>query len=167
MSICQKQNKQLLVTMHMKFEKQLTYTTFIPHSLEKVFDFFSKAENLNEITPPSLNFNILTPLPIHLKKGALIDYKIRLGFIPMRWKTEICSWNPPFEFTDKQLSGPYTTWIHTHKFEVVEGGVRMTDTILYQSKGYFLAPLLHWLFVDNQVKQIFEYREQKLRSLFK
>ena len=156
-----------MCSIDMNFKKQLTYTTFIPHSLEKVFDFFSKAENLNEITPPSLHFTILSPLPIDLKKGAIILYKIKLGFIPMRWKTEISSWNPPYEFTDKQLSGPYTTWIHTHKFEEVDGGVRMTDTIIYQSKGFFLAPLLHWLFVDNQVRQIFEYREQKLLSLFK
>jgi len=150
----------------MDFTKQVSYTTFIPYALEEVFDFFSKAENLNEITPPNLSFTILTPLPIHLKKGALIDYRIKLFGIPMKWKTEICNWNPPYEFTDKQLSGPYTTWIHTHRFEEKDGGVLMTDTIQYQSKGYFLAPILHWLFVDAQVKKIFDYREAKLLSLF-
>lgn len=151
----------------MKFEKQIKYTTFIPYSLDEVFDFFSKAENLNELTPASLHFNILSPLPIHLRKGVIILYRIKLAGIPMKWKTEICSWNPPFEFTDKQISGPYTTWIHTHQFEPKDGGVLMTDTVTYQSKGYVLAPFLHWLFVDKQVKKIFEYREAKLQQLFK
>lgn len=151
----------------MKLSKTLETVTIIPRPLAEVFDFFSKAENLNELTPPELSFKILTPTPILMEAGIHIKYKIVLAGIPMYWKTLISTWNPPFEFVDEQLAGPYTIWHHRHRFEEVNGQTKMTDTITYQSKGWILAPFLHWLFVDKKVKQIFEYREAKLHELFK
>jgi ligand-binding SRPBCC domain-containing protein len=102
-----------------------------------------------------------------MKEGIHIKYRIALAGIPMFWKTLISKWNPPYEFVDEQLSGPYTIWHHRHTFEEVNGQTKMTDTITYQSKGWILAPFLHWLFVDKKVKEIFEYRESKLNELFK
>ena len=141
--------------------------TYIPKPLNEVFDFFSKAENLNKLTPPDVHFKIMTPLPIDMKKGTLIDYRIKLNNIPFYWKTEITEWNPPFKFADNQVKGPYQTWFHEHSFVEKDGKTYMKDKITYLSKGWILVPLLHWLFVDKKVKQIFEYREKQLGLIFK
>jgi ligand-binding SRPBCC domain-containing protein len=148
-------------------EYVLEKTTQINKPLSEVFEFFSKAENLNKITPSEVYFKILTPLPIPMAKGTLIDYKIKLNGIAFKWKTEISEWNPPFKFADQQLSGPYTKWYHEHFFEEKNGVTIMTDKVTYLAKGWFLAPLLHWLFVDKKVKQIFEFREIELLKIFK
>ena len=140
--------------------------TEINKPITEVFDFFGKAENLNELTPPDLHFNIITPLPIAMKAGTIIDYKIRLGIIPMKWKTLISAWEPPFRFVDEQLSGPYVTWIHEHKFEYSGQKTKMTDTIQYVAPGLFLEPIVHNLFIKSKVNQIFEYREKRLKELF-
>ncbi len=145
----------------------LEKTTVIEKPLLYVFDFFSKAENLNKITPKEVYFKILTPSPIPMKKGTLIDYKIKLNGIPFIWKTEISEWNPPHKFADNQLVGPYKLWFHEHFFEEKDGHTIMTDRVTYLSKGWILAPFLHWLFVDKKVKQIFEYREIQLKEIFK
>lgn len=147
--------------------KILTYKTNIHAPLDEVFNFFSKAENLNLLTPPHIRFKILTPLPIAMFPKQIIKYKIVLFGIPFNWKTEICEWNPPLKFVDRQLTGPYKTWHHQHIFEELEGKTVMTDIITYQSKGWILAPFLHWLFVDRNVKEIFAYREKQLNEIFR
>lgn len=148
-------------------ERVLICKTIINKPLNEVFTFFSKAENLNKLTPAELQFKILTPLPIIMQKGALIDYKIKLSGIPFKWKTEIREWNPPFKFADQQLKGPYTKWYHEHIFSEENGKTIMIDKITYLSKGWILAPLLHFLFVDKRVKEIFNYREKVLNEMFK
>src|SRR4249919_3600057 len=94
---------------------------------EEVFAFFSDAENLERITPPELGFHIVTPRPIELKKGALIDYKLSMHGIPFGWRTEITLWEPPVEFEDTQLSGPYKQWIHRHRFTESEPGKTLME----------------------------------------
>ena len=147
-------------------EKVLEYKTTIRRPLSEVFDFFSKAENLDSLTPPHLKFKILTPTPIEMFPGQLIKYKISLFGIPFFWKTRITEWIPGKKFADEQLSGPYTKWYHEHFFEERDGITYMTDRITYLSKGWILAPFLHWLFVDKNVNEIFEYRESRLKLLF-
>lgn len=147
--------------------KVLKSETVINKPLTEVFEFFSKAENLNAITPPELQFKIITPTPIHMAKGTLIKYRIKLFGIPFFWKTLISEWNPPHKFVDEQLGGPYSQWHHQHIFEEKDGKTYMTDIVTYKSKGWILAPFLHWLFVDKRVAEIFEYREKKLEALFK
>lgn len=144
----------------------LQMTTWIDRPLFEVFDFFSKAENLDELTPPELQFKIKTPLPIAMGQGTLIDYTIGLHGIPMKWRTLISTWEPPFRFVDEQLKGPYKIWIHEHRFEASENRTKMTDTIQFLSPGWFLEPLINRLFVKEKVEQIFEYRKQKLEELF-
>jgi len=146
--------------------KVLETKTTINRPLQEVFNFFSKAENLNELTPPALHFNIITPLPIEMKKGVNIQYRIKLSGIPFYWKTLISEWNPPYKFADEQLNGPYAVWHHEHIFEEKDGKTIMTDKITYKSKGWVLAPLLHALFVDKRVKEIFTYREKRLHEIF-
>jgi ligand-binding SRPBCC domain-containing protein len=144
----------------------LKTTTIISKPLDEVFAFFSKAENLNELTPPELQFSILTPLPIAMKKGALIDYKIKLSGIPMKWRTKISTWEPPFRFVDEQLKGPYVKWIHEHRFEARGNETIMYDTIEYLSPGWIFEPIVNQLFVQHKVEAIFKYREQRMKELF-
>jgi ligand-binding SRPBCC domain-containing protein len=148
-------------------DHKLETVTIINKPLDEVFAFFSKAENLNAITPPELDFKILTPTPIKMYPGTLIDYRIKLNGIPFKWRTEICVWEPPYRFVDQQLKGPYQKWHHTHAFkDLGDGRTEMTDTVLYQSPGWILEPIIHHLFVKKRVEAIFKYREETLLKIF-
>lgn len=145
----------------------LETTIIIKRPLNEVFDFFSKAENLNLLTPNELEFKILTPIPIEMHPGKIIDYKIKLNGIPFKWKTEISVWDPPYRFVDQQLKGPYVMWHHTHSFKALDAHTtEMTDTVLYLSPGWILEPIVHYLFVKKRVEAIFEYRTQQLAQIF-
>lgn len=140
--------------------------TILNLPVNEVFDFFSKAENLDKITPPVLGFRIITPLPVDMKKGTLIDYKIKLNGIPFDWKTEITEWEPPFYFTDTQIKGPYKMWVHQHRFEDQNGRTKMTDIVNYLSPGGFFEFIPHNLIVKNKVEYIFDYRGKILAEIF-
>lgn len=140
--------------------------TLLNGSMEDVFEFFSKAENLNVITPPVLGFKIITPLPVDMKKGTVIDYKIKLNGIPFNWRTEITKWDPPHCFEDTQIKGPYKVWIHEHKFEARNEKTFMTDTVRYLSPGGPLEFIPHNLFVKKKVNFIFDYRKKIFDELF-
>ncbi|HMR40649.1 MAG TPA: SRPBCC family protein [Ignavibacteria bacterium] len=140
--------------------------TIINEEIDKVFDFFSKAENLNLITPPELGFKIITELPVEMKLGAVIDYKIKLNGFPFKWKTVITKWEPPYIFEDSQTKGPYKTWIHEHLFEDSNGNTIMKDTVKYLSPGGILEFIPHNLIVKKKVESIFNYRENKLKDIF-
>jgi ligand-binding SRPBCC domain-containing protein len=141
-------------------------TTFLPQPIEKVFAYFCDAHNLDTITPPWLNFEIKTPDPIEMQEGTELEYRIVLHGVPINWKTRITEWEPPFRFVDSQMSGPYQTWIHLHKFERVEGGTLMTDRVEYRPIGGILAPMVHKLFVRRDIERIFEYRKKTFTEMF-
>ena len=101
----------------------------MPADMRKVFEFFSNAQNLELITPKELNFKILSPIPIEMKNGTLIDYRIRLFGISFNWKTLISAWKPERRFVYEQLKGPYSKWIHTHSFETKEDGIMIKDEV--------------------------------------
>jgi len=124
---------------------------------EEVFPFFAAAENLEKITPDSLHFEIITPQPIEMKEGALIDYRLKIGGIPQRWRTKISLWEPPFRFADEQLKGPYRRWFHTHTFEECSEGTRMIDHVDYILPFGPLGQLGHPL-IRMQLKKIFTHR---------
>lgn len=130
---------------------------------EKVFPFFADASNLQELTPPWLSFQILTPSPIEMKQGTLIDYRIRLKIIPMIWRTCITAWEPPFRFVDEQLRGPYSTWIHEHRFEQTIKGTLCHDRVRYNMP---MAWMVHSTLVKPDLRRIFSFRRQKLIELF-
>jgi ligand-binding SRPBCC domain-containing protein len=139
---------------------------WLPQPIDQIFDFFKKAENLQQITPPWLNFQILTPLPIEIQQGTLIDYRLKLYRISILWKTGITVWDPPCFFVDSQLGGPYRKWVHTHCFEELDGGTRMQDVVEYRLPGGPLAPLAHELFVKRNVRDIFAYRKARILDIF-
>ncbi len=140
--------------------------TAIPAARRDVFGFFSEASNLERMTPPSLGFRIRTPLPIRMEEGALIDYTILFHGLPMRWRTRISVWNPPIEFIDEQLIGPYKKWIHHHTFEEVESGkTLMRDRVDYALPCSPLGDIvLPW--VRTELRSIFEFRRQSILSIF-
>ncbi len=131
--------------------------------LDQVFAFFSDAGNLGRLTPPWLKFEILTPRPIEMAAGALIDYRLRWHGIPMRWRTEIEVWEPGVRFVDRQIRGPYRLWRHEHLFEQHRGGTLVEDKIAYAAIGGRLA---HSLVVNRDVETIFNYRREALEAIF-
>jgi len=138
---------------------------WVPNPLSEVFEFFSRAENLERITPPWMQFKILTPLPMTMKQGATIAYALRVRGIPMRWLTEIERWNPPFEFVDVQAKGPYKLWRHTHRFSEVRGGTLIEDVVEYALPFGWIGRLVHRLQVRRDLAQIFDYRTQRVQAL--
>jgi ligand-binding SRPBCC domain-containing protein len=139
---------------------------WVPHSRPSVFDFFSRAENLEQITPPWMRLRILTRAPIEMKQGATISYSLRVRGIPLRWLTEIESWNPPFEFIDVQAKGPYKFWRHRHRFSETEGGTSIVDMVAYALPLGPLGRLVHRLQVARDLSRIFEYRARRVQALF-
>ena len=139
---------------------------FLPYSLERVFGFFKKPENLNQVTPKNLGFKILTPSPIKMEKGTVIDYTIRLYGVPMHWKTVIAEYDPPHFFTDTQVKGPYQVWIHTHRFVAQNGGTLMIDDLQYAIPLGCLGELARAMFVKKEIERIFEYRKKVIKQIF-
>lgn len=135
----------------------------LPRPLSEVFDFFAEAANLQTITPPWLDFRVATPLPITMGVGTLIDYRLKLHGVPIGWRTRIASWDPPHQFVDEQLRGPYRRWIHTHTFESASEGTLVRDCVEYAVPG---GALTHWLLVGRDVRRIFAYRGERLAELF-
>ena len=138
----------------------------IPRSLEEVFVFFSHPENLTRITPADMGFSILTPLPIAMKSGALIDYTIRVLGVSLRWTTLITTYDPPRCFVDEQIRGPYSFWHHRHYFNATDAGTEVLDEVHYALPGGVLAPLAHALFVRRALKRIFDHRAQIIAQEF-
>lgn len=141
--------------------------------IERVFPFFADAGNLQRITPPEVGFSIETPLPVAMRVGALLDYRLRLFGVPFRWRTEITQWNPPHGFVDEQVRGPYRLWRHVHRFESVRESVRqsvrqpvrdgegdatkMIDEVHYALPLAPVGEIAHFV-VRAQLDRIFDFR---------
>ena len=108
---------------------------WLPRPRDQVFPFFAEARNLETLTPPWLQFEVLTPPPIPMRSGTLIDYRIRVHGVPIRWRTEIAEWQPPHRFVDVQLRGPYILWHHIRTFQERDGGTLCGDVVCYRPRG--------------------------------
>lgn len=133
----------------------------VQRSPEETFAFFADAANLELLTPPWLNFRILTPRPISMRPGTLIDYRISLRGIPLRWTTLIELWEPGRRFVDLQLRGPYRWWRHEHRFTPVDRGTLVEDIIEYLPPFHRLTRAL----VRRDLDRIFNYRTRRIHDL--
>ncbi|WLT30476.1 SRPBCC family protein [Geothrix sp. PMB-07] len=139
----------------------------LPVPRAEVFAFFADPANLEALTPPWLRFEVLTPKPLPRGEGALFDYRIRVRGLPIRWRTLIETYIPGERFVDRQISGPYALWHHTHSFEdLPDGGTRMTDRVRYRLGWGVIGSLLTALWVRKDVARIFAYRKQVLAERF-
>lgn len=149
----------------MATEYRLERSQIVPRPLDEVFPFYSDPGNLRRLTPEWLGFTILTP-EVEMRTGARIDYRVRPLGVPQRWTSLISVWDPPHRFVDEQVRGPYRRWHHLHEFRAVEGGTEISDTVTYALPFGPLGRVAHALFVQRQLRAIFEYRERKVVELF-
>jgi ligand-binding SRPBCC domain-containing protein len=134
----------------------------VPGDPDAVFGFFADALNLEAITPPWLSFRVVTPGPVRMGPGTLIEYRLRLHGIPIRWLTRIEVWEPGRRFVDVQVRGPYRAWEHTHAFEPHEQGTLVRDTVRYALPLGPLGRLAHAAFVRRDLERIFEFRREEV-----
>ena len=132
--------------------------------IETVFSVFANPMQLERLTPPWLNFTVLTPQPIEIRQGLLLDYRLYLHHVPINWRTEIAVWEPPFRFVDQQLRGPYYRWYHEHTFIEIDGKTWVKDDVHYIPRGGRLVH--HWL-VRPDLENIFRFRHQALINIFR
>lgn len=145
---------------------ELKRQQFVPRPLREVFPFFERPENLALITPSWLGFRIVTPSPIRMMEGTVIEYSIKVMGIRARWKSRISVYDPPGAFADEQLEGPYTFWHHTHRFIEVDGGTLLVDEIRYGMPFGILGRIVHNLIVRKQLQRIFNHRAQAIERMF-
>lgn len=141
--------------------RRIQAETIVPVDLDTTFAFFSDAANLERLTPPWINFRILSPLPIAMREGATIDYHIVLYGLPIPWRTRIDVWEPGRRFVDRQIAGPYRWWRHEHRFEPHPDGTRVIDDVEYAPRLAALSTRL----VARDVGRIFAFRQEVLASL--
>jgi ligand-binding SRPBCC domain-containing protein len=130
--------------------------------LDKAFAFFADAANLERLTPPWLRFSILTTIPVVMRQGTEIEYRLHLYGIPIRWVSVIDVWEPGVRFVDRQVTGPYLWWRHEHRFEPAGDATRIIDEVEYLPRAAWLTRR----FVRRDVERIFEYRRAALGQLF-
>ena len=146
----------------------LRRTQRLPGPPEEVFPFFADARNLEAITPPLLRFRVLTPDPIEMRVGTMIQYRLRLRGVPVQWLTSIQAWEPPHRFVDVQVRGPYALWHHTH--ELVPdgpGATLMHDTVRYAIGFGVFGEVAHRLVVKRDLDAIFAFREREVERLLR
>jgi ligand-binding SRPBCC domain-containing protein len=137
----------------------------LPKSPDEAFAFFGDAHNLEDITPPWLGFRVVTPRPLAMRPGTLIEYRLRLHGLPLHWRTQIAVWDPPRRFVDVQLRGPYRLWHHTHEFEPEGDGTRMTDVVRYGLPLGPLGEIAQAILVGRDVEAIFDHRAGAIPAL--
>jgi ligand-binding SRPBCC domain-containing protein len=144
---------------------QLDRTQLVPLPLDEAFAFYADASNLEAITPPWLRFRFLTPAPIVVGEGTLIDYRLALHGVPMRWRTRIERWQPARCFVDRQIEGPFALWEHTHTFEEHPGGTLIRDRVEYRMPLGAVGRLAHGLLIGRDLDRIFDYRRTAVAEL--
>ena len=135
----------------------------LPGTPDEVFPFFADALNLEAITPPWLGFRVVTPEPVEMRPGALIEYRLKLRGLPLSWLTRIDEWVPGERFVDLQLAGPYALWHHTHEFAPDgDGGTVMRDTVRYALPFGPVGALAHRVLVRRDLAAIFDFRHAEV-----
>jgi ligand-binding SRPBCC domain-containing protein len=138
----------------------------VPVEPGEAFEFFADAFNLEVITPPWLRFRVVTRAPVAMKVGTLIEYRLRLHGVPIRWLTRIEAWEPGRRFEDRQLRGPYGWWHHCHTFAPHDGGTSMRDLVRYEMPLGPVGRLAHRALVRRDLERIFDFRRDAVAARF-
>ena len=138
---------------------------WLPLTLHETFEFFERPRNLPLITPPRLGFRILTPEPIAMTRGLLIDYQVRVLGIRNHWRSLISEYDPPHAFRDVQVIGPYRLWDHRHRFWRVERRHRHRGLRGLRAASGPIGALMNWLVIERQLHDIFDYRHRRIEEL--
>jgi ligand-binding SRPBCC domain-containing protein len=141
---------------------RLEVEVWLPRSPEEIFPFYADARNLERLTPPWLRFRIVTPAPIAMGVGTVIDYRLRLRGLPIAWRSEITAWEPPHLFVDVQRRGPFRHWAHEHLLEERDGGTALRDRVTYEPRG---GAIVDRLLVRRDLERIFAYRRGAILEL--
>ncbi|GAB6143100.1 SRPBCC family protein [Desulfocicer niacini] len=137
-------------------------------TIEKVWEFISNPANLNGITPPSLAFEIKSPLPQEMFNGLLIEYEIKIPLWGRRtWVTEIKHIRPHCSFVDEQRLGPYSFWYHYHEIRAVDNGVKILDHVTYSPPFSLLGRAVHPFLIRPLLDEIFDYRRERFEAILK
>jgi ligand-binding SRPBCC domain-containing protein len=137
----------------------------VPGTPREVFEFYADASNLERITPAWLGFRIVTPRPVEMAPGTMIEYRLRLHRVPIRWLTRIERWKPGERFVDVQVKGPYRFWHHTHTFHAHPDGTCVRDRVCYALPFGPLGDLAHALFVRRDLERIFDFRHASVSKV--
>jgi ligand-binding SRPBCC domain-containing protein len=137
----------------------------VARPLDEVFEFFSSASNLALLTPSQMRFEMITPGPIEMGPGTLLEYRLRVHGIPLRWISRIEVWEPGHRFVDRQIKGPYKLWLHTHEFEQTPEGTRVSDSVRYELPLGLLGELGGMQLVGRDLARIFDYRRDAVMKL--
>jgi ligand-binding SRPBCC domain-containing protein len=137
----------------------------VARPLDEVFDFFSRAGNLALLTPPQMRFQMITPEPIAMGVGTLIEYRLRVHGLPLRWISRIDEWDEGRRFADRQLRGPYKLWLHSHEFEAVPEGTKVNDHVRFELPLGLLGELGGLPLVRRDLARIFDYRRAAVENL--
>ncbi len=148
------------MSVHLLEREQL-----VPRPVDEVFDFFAQARNLERITPPWLGFEVLTPGPVEMRSGTLIEYRLRVHAVPVRWISRIEEWDSGRLFVDRQLRGPYRLWHHRHEFVASAEGTVVRDRVRYALPLGLLGELAHAAFVRRDLERIFDFRRAAVAQL--
>ena len=139
--------------------------TTLDASLEETFAFFSHAENLGMLTPAGMRFSIVTPAPAIVEDTA-IEYRMRIGPVPITWRSRIVCWRPSERFVDLQEKGPYRSWWHEHSFRSIGSATVMEDRVCYAPPFGLIGRLVNWMFIAPTLRGIFQYRADVIRLRF-
>lgn len=141
---------------------------WLPVARDEVFAFFSNPVNLELLTPEAMRLRILSPQPLTMRAGTLIDFAVQVHSIPMRWRSEITLWEPPLRFIDEQRRGPYGSWKHEHRFECRDGGTLIVDDVHYTLPLGWIpgSGLVHSLLVQPELERVFKHRRDALLKHF-
>ncbi len=139
----------------------------VPASLDEVWAYFANPQNLNEMTPDDMKFEIVHGGEGKMSQGQIIEYRVKfMPLVKSLWLTEITHVMEGSYFVDEQRLGPYRMWYHEHSFEAVEGGTQITDQVTYVMPFGFLGEIVHAVWVDRRLKGIFDFRKKKVKQLF-
>lgn len=146
-------------------EHVLEREQFLDRPLEQVFAFFSAARNLEALTPAWLRFEVMTPEPVEMRAGTLIEYRLSVHGVPLKWVSLIEAWEHNGSFVDRQLRGPYRLWHHTHEFVALGDGTLVRDRVRYAIPLGPLGEVAHMLFVQRDLDNVFAYRRSAVTGL--